>query len=49
LRDAGLTYQIRTFDGADHAFFNDTGARYNPDAAQQAYTEMMDWFGRHLA
>jgi carboxymethylenebutenolidase len=49
LRDAGLTYQIRTFDGADHAFFNDTGARYNAEAAQQAYTEMMDWFGRHLA
>jgi carboxymethylenebutenolidase len=48
LRDAGLTYQIRTFDGADHAFFNDTGARYNAEAAEQAYTAMMDWFGRYL-
>jgi carboxymethylenebutenolidase len=48
LRDAGLTYEIRTFDGADHAFFNDTGARYNAEAAEQAYTEMMDWFGRYL-
>jgi carboxymethylenebutenolidase len=49
LRDAGLTYEIRTFEGADHAFFNDTGARYNADAAEQAYTEMTDWFGRHLS
>jgi carboxymethylenebutenolidase len=49
LRDAGLTYEIRTFDGADHAFFNDTGARYNADAAEQAYAEMTDWFGRHLS
>jgi carboxymethylenebutenolidase len=49
LRDAGLTYEIRTFEGADHAFFNDTGARYNADAAEQAYAEMTDWFGRHLS
>jgi carboxymethylenebutenolidase len=49
LREAGLTYGIRTFDGADHAFFNDTGARYNADAAEQAYTEMTNWFGRHLS
>jgi carboxymethylenebutenolidase len=49
LREAGLTYEIRTFDGADHAFFNNTGARYNADAAEQAYTAMTDWFGRYLS
>jgi carboxymethylenebutenolidase len=49
LEAAGLTYEIRTFDGADHAFFNDTGARYNADAAEQAYTDMLDWFGRYLS
>lgn len=48
LRTAGLTYQVRTFDGADHAFFNDTGARYNSTAAQQAYDAWLDWFGRYL-
>jgi carboxymethylenebutenolidase len=48
LRAAGLTYRIRTFEGADHAFFNDTGARYNADAAEQAYSEMLDWFERYL-
>ena len=48
LRAAGLTHEIRTFEGADHAFFNDTGARYNAGAAGQAYTAMVDWFGRYL-
>jgi carboxymethylenebutenolidase len=49
LKAAGLTYQIRTFAGAGHAFFNDTGPRYNAEAAQQAWQEMLDWFNRHLA
>ena len=38
-----------TFPGADHAFFNDTGARYNAHAAAEAYRRTLDWFGRHLA
>lgn len=49
LRAAGVTHWIRTFEGADHAFFNDTGPRYNASAAGQAYAEMLEWFGRHLA
>jgi carboxymethylenebutenolidase len=48
LRAAGLTYEIRTFRGADHAFFNDTGQRYNAQAAGEAWTALLDWFGRHL-
>jgi carboxymethylenebutenolidase len=49
LRSAGLTYQVRTFDRADHAFFNDTGPRYQPDAARAAWTATLDWFNRYLA
>ncbi len=49
LKTAGLTYQIRTFAGAGHAFFNDTGPRYNAAAAQQAYGEVLDWCGQHLS
>ena len=49
LKEAGLTYEIRTFPGADHAFFNDTGPRYNEQAAQEAYRDALDWFGQHLA
>jgi carboxymethylenebutenolidase len=48
LKTAGLTYEIRTFAGAGHAFFNDTGQRYNPQAAQQAWQDMLDWFNQHL-
>jgi carboxymethylenebutenolidase len=49
LKAAGLTHEIRTFAGADHAFFNDTGPRYNEDAAKKAWAALLDWFGRHLA
>jgi carboxymethylenebutenolidase len=49
LKAAGLEHKILVFEGADHAFFNDTGQRYNPQAASEAYRELIDWFGRHLA
>jgi len=48
LQAAGLTYEIRTFPGADHAFFNDTGQRYNEQAAREAYAAVLGWFGRYL-
>lgn len=49
LKDAGLEHKILSFEGADHAFFNDTGQRYNARAATEAYQELLDWFGTHLA
>jgi carboxymethylenebutenolidase len=49
LAEAGLTHELRVFDGVDHAFFNDTGPRYDADAAARAYQAMLDWFGQHLA
>lgn len=49
LTAAGLVHEMRTFDGADHAFFNDTGPRHNPEAAAAAYEAMLDWFAAHLA
>ena len=48
LTAAGLTHEIRTFDGADHAFFNDTGPRYNEAAATEAYAALLAWFDEHL-
>jgi carboxymethylenebutenolidase len=48
LRAAGLTHEVRTFPGADHGFFNDTGARYNATAAAEAYRAVLDWFSRYL-
>jgi carboxymethylenebutenolidase len=48
LEAAGLEHEARTFPGVDHAFFNDTGPRYNAAAAQEAYQATLAWFGTHL-
>jgi carboxymethylenebutenolidase len=49
VRAAGLPYQVQIFAGADHAFFNDTGQRYAPDAARAAWSDTVDWLGRYLS
>jgi carboxymethylenebutenolidase len=49
LQEARLTYEIKVYDSADHAFFNDTGPRYDADAAADAYRRVLTWFSRHLA
>lgn len=48
LQAASLTHEIKTMPGADHAFFNDTGPRYNAAAAQEANTLMLAWLDKHL-
>jgi carboxymethylenebutenolidase len=48
LEAAGLTHEVRTFPGVDHAFFNDTGPRYDAAAAAEAYDAVLAWFGDHL-
>jgi carboxymethylenebutenolidase len=48
LQAAKLTHEIKTFAGADHAFFNDTGARYNEAAAKEAQAAVLSWFERYL-
>ncbi|MEA2931859.1 MAG: carboxymethylenebutenolidase, partial [Actinomycetota bacterium] len=49
LTKAGLTHELRTFPGVNHAFFNDTGPRYDATQAAAAYQAVLDWFGRYLA
>ncbi len=49
LERAGLQHRIEVFPGVDHAFFNDTGPRYDATQAAAAYSAVLDWFGRHLA
>ena len=46
---AGLVNDIVVEPNADHAFFNDTGPRYNAAAANDAWRRVLDWFGRYLA
>ncbi|HET8684913.1 MAG TPA: dienelactone hydrolase family protein [Micromonosporaceae bacterium] len=44
LEAAGLTYELVTFTEANHAFFNDTGTRFNPHAAAEAWRRTLNWF-----
>jgi carboxymethylenebutenolidase len=46
---AGLVNEIVVEPNADHAFFNDTGPRYNAGASADAWQRLLDWFGRYLA
>jgi len=46
---AGLVNELVVEPNADHAFFNDTGPRYDPAAAADAWQRLQDWFGRHLS
>ncbi|MBC2639155.1 MULTISPECIES: dienelactone hydrolase family protein [unclassified Rhodococcus (in: high G+C Gram-positive bacteria)] len=48
LTKAGLPHEIVTVPGADHAFFNDTGPRYNAAAAAEAYERVLTWFGEYV-
>lgn len=45
---AGITYEIVIFPNTEHAFFNDTGARYNAAAAAEAWAKTLAWFERYL-
>ncbi|HLE13801.1 MAG TPA: dienelactone hydrolase family protein [Anaerolineales bacterium] len=41
-------YEKVIYPNTDHAFHNDTGPRYNPEAAQDAWSRTLDWFERYL-
>ncbi len=45
---AGLVNEMVVEPDADHAFFNDTGPRYNAAAAADAWQRLLDWFARYL-
>ena len=41
-------YEKMIYPNADHAFHNDTGARYNPEAALDAWSRTLDWFEKYV-
>lgn len=47
LEAADLEYELLTFTQANHAFFNDTGARFNAPAATEAWRRTLNWFDAH--
>jgi len=41
-------YEKMIYTNADHAFNNDTGTRYNPEAAKDAWERMLAWFEKYV-
>jgi carboxymethylenebutenolidase len=48
LDKAGLVNEIVVEPDADHAFFNDTGPRYNAAASADAWSKTLDWLGKYV-
>lgn len=48
MREHNKIYEKVIYPDADHAFHNDTSPRYNPQAAQDAWSRTLDWFDRYV-
>lgn len=48
LRQSGRSYKINVYPGVDHAFHNDTGARYNATQAEAAWVATVEWFRQYV-
>jgi carboxymethylenebutenolidase len=49
LKGAGKPYTLHRYEGAQHAFHNDTSqARYHPEAARLAWSRTLEFFERTL-
>ena len=48
LSDAGVENKFQLYEGAQHAFFNDTRASYDEAAATDAWQQTLSWFEKHL-
>jgi carboxymethylenebutenolidase len=48
MAQSGKVYEKVIYEGADHAFHNDTGTRYDSDAAMDAWRRTLEWFGRYI-
>jgi carboxymethylenebutenolidase len=48
MRANNKIYEKMIYPGADHAFNNDTGSRYNPEAAMDAWARALAWFEKYV-
>jgi carboxymethylenebutenolidase len=48
LEKAGMVHQLVTEPNANHAFFNDTGDRYNATAADDAWRQVQEWMTKYV-
>jgi carboxymethylenebutenolidase len=49
MQDNGKVFEKMIYPDAGHAFFNNTGTRYNQPAAQDAWKRTLAWFGKYLS
>jgi carboxymethylenebutenolidase len=48
MKEAGVEHVIHMYEGAKHAFFNDTSERYHEEAAKLAWKRTLAWFDEKL-
>lgn len=48
LDEAGVTNDIHIYEGADHAFANPSGTRYNAEAAEDAWQKTVEFLAEYL-
>lgn len=48
MQENNKVYEKLIYADADHAFNNDTGTRYNPEAAKDAWEHTLAWFEKYL-
>jgi carboxymethylenebutenolidase len=48
LKQAGKSYEFHIYQGAGHAFFATDRPSYRPDAANEGWKRIWDFYGRHL-
>jgi carboxymethylenebutenolidase len=49
LREAAKTYEFHIYEGAGHAFFATERPSYRPEAANDGWQRVWEFFGRYLA
>jgi carboxymethylenebutenolidase len=49
LEDLGKPHEFHTYDGAGHAFFSVDRTAYRPEAANDGWQKIWDFYGRYLA
>jgi carboxymethylenebutenolidase len=48
MKKAGKRFEYKVYPGAAHAFFNDSGERYNPEAAKDAWARALAFLRANL-
>ena len=48
MKELKKTYEYKIYAGADHAFFNDTGERYNAEAAKDAWERTLAFLKKNV-